>query len=590
MISLCCGTGCRAGGSMEVLEAFKEEFKRKSLQNKIVIKETGCHGFCEKGPLVVIYPDKIFYNSVTKDDVPGIVSETIMKGEIIDKLLYEDPVEKVKVTKEDEVTFYNKQQRLTFGKNGLINPTDISDYMALNGYMSLGKVLTEMSSEEVIKEIKESGLRGRGGAGFTTGIKWELCRKINGQPKYIVCNADEGDPGAFMDRSLLEGNPHSILEGMIIGGFAIGAQKGFIYVRKEYPLAVKHLEIAIEQAREKGFLGENILGSGFCFDLEIFKGAGAFVCGEETGLLASLQGRTGEPRPRPPYPAERGLWGKPTNINNVKTWANVPMIIYKGAEWYSKIGTKSSKGTMIFSLVGKINNTGLIEVPMGITLRQIIQEIGGGIPNGKRFKAVQTGGPSGGCIPESKLDIAVDYEELTKVGSMMGSGGMIVMDEDTCMVDVAKYFTNFLRDESCGKCFTCRKGIQRMYEILDDISNGKGTMGQLDLLEELAFVIKDTTMCGLGQTAPNPVLSTIRYFREEYMAHLEEKRCPAGVCKELITYSINEDCTGCLACLKPCPSGAISGQKKEMHVVDIEKCIKCGVCKSVCKYDAVEVV
>jgi len=590
-ISVCAGTGCRASGSLLVIEAFKNEIKEKKLDVELLLKETGCHGFCERGPLVVIYPEKIFYSKVKPEDVPEIIQETIGKGNVIERLLYEDPQTKEKITYENNVTFYNSQDRYIFGKNGQIDPTKIEDYIALDGYRALVKVLSNMNSEQVIDEISKSGLRGRGGAGFPTGTKWKLCRQENSDIKYIICNGDEGDPGAFMDRSLLEGNPHSILEGMIIGAYAIGACKGYIYVRREYPLAVKHLKIAIEQAREWGFLGKNILGTDFSFDIEIFQGAGAFVCGEETGLLASIEGKTGEPRPRPPYPAQKGLWGKPTNINNVKTWANVPLIISKGAEWYSKIGTKSSKGTMIFSLVGKVNNTGLIEVPMGITLREIIFGIGGGIPNGKKFKAVQTGGPSGGCIPESKLDTPVDYEELMQLGSIMGSGGMIVMDEDNCMVDVARYFLSFLVEESCGKCTPCREGVYQLYKIVDRITKGEGEEGDIELLEELSETIKDASLCAFGKTAPNPVLSTIRYFHDEYKAHIVDKKCPAGVCTALFEYRIDPElCTACGICRKNCPVNAIEGEKKVAHVIIQEKCTKCGICYSVCPFDAIKKV
>ncbi len=588
-ITVCCGTGCSASAAVPVYEAFQEEVIKRGLQAKVDTKSTGCHGFCERGPLTVISPQKIFYQRVTVEDVPEIVEKTLLGGEIIERLLYVDPVTEEKIIKEEDVPFYKGQQRLLMGKNGLIDPRNIRDYIALDGYAALPKVLSNSGPEHVIEEITRAGLRGRGGAGFMTGKKWEICRAQKREPKYVVCNADEGDPGAFMDRSLLEGNPHSVIEGMTIGAYAIGASEGFIYVRTEYPLALKHLIMALRQARELGLLGENILGTGFSFDINLVRGAGAFVCGEETALIKSIEGMMGEPTQRPPYPVERGIDGLPTNINNVKTWASVPMIMNNGADWFAGIGTEKSKGTMIFSLVGKINNTGLVEVPMGITLRELIYEIGGGIPGDKQFKAVQTGGPSGGCIPAELLDLPVDYERLTKAGSMMGSGGMVVMDEDTCMVDVAKYFMNFLKEESCGKCFTCRKGTQRMYEILEDISDGKGTREDLALLEELALVVKDTTMCGLGQTASNPVLSTLRYFRDEYVEHIEKKQCSAGVCKSLITYSINDNCTGCMVCLKACPEKAITGKKKELHVIDEDKCIKCGACRSVCKFDAIDV-
>ncbi len=532
-ISICAGTGCHAAGSKAVRDAFIDEIERLELHINVELKETGCHGFCEQGPIVVIRPKKVFYRQVNPEDVPEIVSETVSKGKIIERLLYVDPVTDEKIVYEPSVPFYKRQTRIILGNSGEIDPAEIEDYIAVEGYSALSKALSQMSSDKVIAEIKQSGLRGRGGAGFPTGAKWELCRKAESDIKYVICNADEGDPGAYMDRSLLEGNPHSVIEGMIIGAYAIGACEGFIYVRDEYPLAVKHCELAIEKAREYGFLGENILGSGFSFDINISLGAGAFVCGEETALIASMQGERGTPKQRPPFPAQRGLWGKPTNINNVETWANVPVIISKGAGWYSKIGIKKSKGTKIFSLVGKINNTGLVEVPFGTTLREIVYDIGGGIPRGKKFKAVQTGGPSGGCIPASLLDLPIDYESLKEAGSIMGSGGMIVMDDDTCMIDIARYYTNFLNDESCGKCLSCRKGTQKMYEILTDISEGRGKEGDIELLEELAIVTKDTSLCGLGQTAANPVLASIRYFREEYEEHIKRRYCRAGVCKAL---------------------------------------------------------
>ena len=544
-ISVCAGTACRAAGSEAVRNAFIDEIERRELQINVELKETGCHGFCERGPIVIIRPKRIFYQRVKPEDVPEIVSETVLQGNIIERLLYGDPVTNEKIVYEPDVPFYKRQTRIIFGANGEIDPTEIKDYIAIEGYSALSKVLSQMSPDEVIDEIKQSGLRGRGGAGFPTGRKWEFCRKARGDIKYVICNADEGDPGAYMDRSLLEGNPHSVIEGMIIGAYAIGASEGFVYVRNEYPLAVRHCKIAIEKAREYGFLGNDILGSGFIFDIEISMGAGAFVCGEETALIASIQGGRGVPRQRPPFPAEKGLWDKPTNINNVETWANVPLIMAKGAGWYSKIGTEGSKGTKIFSLVGKINNTGLVEVPLGMTLREIVYDIGGGIPRGKRFKAVQTGGPSGGCIPSSLLDLPIDYESLTEAGSIMGSGGMIVMDEDTCMVDIARYYINFLNDESCGKCLSCRKGTLRMLEILTDISEGKGEEGDLELLEELALIIKDTSLCGLGQTAANPVLASIRYFREEYEEHIKKHYCRAGVCKTLVKSP----------CQNACPAG-----------------------------------
>lgn len=582
------GTCGQARGSEKIVQAFLKEVKKHNLQKKVEIRATGCHGFCEVEPNIIIYPKGIFYQRLKSQDVKVIISETILKKKIIYDFLYSDPITNKKIIYEKEIPFYIKQQRIVSGNNVHVDPTSIDDYLAIGGYKALIKVLYEKTPDQTIDIIKNSGLRGRGGAGFPTGDKWELCRKANADFKFIICNADEGDPGAYMDRSLLEGNPHSVLEGMIIGACAIGANQGYVYVRDEYPLAVKHITIAIEQAREYGLLGKNILGSDFDFDIIISKGEGAFVCGEETALIASIEGKRGEPRQRPPYPAQKGLWGKPTNINNIETWANVPLIINKGAKWFSKIGTKGSKGTKIFSLVGKINNTGLVEVPMGITLREIIYEIGGGIPGEKEFKAIQTGGPSGGCMPKDLLNLPIDYESLTEAGSMMGSGGMIVMDENTCMVDVAKYFLNFLRDESCGKCLSCREGTQRMWEIVNDISEGKGKEGDIELLEELARAVKYASMCGLGQTASNPVLSTLRYFREEYEAHIKDKKCPARVCKELIQYFIDEEkCTGCMACIKPCSQGAITGELKKLHALDQSKCIKCGACYETCRFDAI---
>ncbi|MGB3480108.1 MAG: NADH-quinone oxidoreductase subunit NuoF [bacterium] len=593
-ISVCGGTGCHAYNCEKVSEAFVTEIKKKKAESKIEHKTTGCHGFCERGTIVVIYPGRIFYQRVKPSDAEEIVDGLLNGREIIDRLLYVDPETNQKIAHVSDIPFYKKQHRLILGNNGRIDPAKIEDYIALDGYKVLKTVLRNKKPEQVIEEIKKSGLRGRGGAGFLTGLKWEICRQSIGSSKYVVCNADEGDPGAYMDRSVLEGNPHSVLEGMIIGAYAIGANEGIIYVRTEYPLAIKNLDIAIEQAEQREYLGKNILDSGFDFSVRICQGAGAFVCGEETALIASIEGeRSPEPRVRPPFPAESGLWGKPTNINNVETWANVPLIINKGTEWYAEIGTEKSKGTKIFSLVGKVNNTGLVEVPMGITLREIIYEIGGGIPGNKKFKAVQTGGPSGGCIPARLLDLPVDYEKLTEVGSMMGSGGMVVMDEDTCMVDVAKYFLAFLKDESCGKCTSCREGTHQMYEIVKRITEGKGEERDVELLESLGKVVQVASMCGLGQTAANPVLSTIRYFRDEYKAHIEEKRCPALVCKELISYVIDSElCGGCTVCAKSCPNEAIIGEPKKVHKIDQKKCIKCGICITSCppKFKAIKKV
>jgi NADH-quinone oxidoreductase subunit F len=589
-VTICRSTGCIAHGSGAVIEAFQEELAREGLLEDVEILTTGCHGFCEKGPIVVIRPEEIFYHSVTPEDVPEIVKETVKNGNVVERLLYTDPQTGEKIIKESDIPFYKHQERVIFGSNGIIDPTRIGDYIAIGGYAALAKAL-QMDPKNVIEEVKKSGLRGRGGAGFPTGRKWEFTRNASGEPKYIICNADEGDPGAFMDRSLLEGNPHTVLEGMLIGAYAIGASKGYIYVRNEYPLAVNHIETAITQMREYGLLGENILGTDFTFDLVVYRGAGAFVCGEETALIASIEGRAGEPRSRPPYPAQSGLWGKPTNINNVKSWANVTHIFREGSEAFRAVGTETSTGTMIFSLVGKINNTGLVEVPMGITLREMIYQIGGGIPHGKKFKAVQTGGPSGGCIPEELLDLPIDYDKLTEVGAMMGSGGMIIMDEDTCMVDVARYFVNFLKDESCGKCTPCREGLYQMHEILDAICSGNGKEEDLALLEELALAMKDGSLCMLGGTAPNPVLTTLRFFKDEYIAHITDKRCPAGVCKALIRYQINPDvCTGCGLCQKNCPQEAISGEERNPRAINTEQCIKCGICVDVCNFDAVEVV
>ncbi|MFC1699735.1 NADH-ubiquinone oxidoreductase-F iron-sulfur binding region domain-containing protein [Candidatus Omnitrophota bacterium] len=589
-IALCKGTGCSASGAASLAEAFKKEIEKQKLQKRVQLRTTGCHGFCERGPLVVIYPKKIFYQKVKADDVAEIVAETIQKNKVIERLLFTDPSSGKKITHEDEVPFYQQQQRLIFGNNGKIDPTSIEDYIALGGYSSLSSVLSEMKPDQVIAEITKSGLRGRGGGGFPTGRKWQSARQAEGELKYVICNADEGDPGAFQDRSLLEGNPHTVVEGLIIGAYAVGAKEGYVYVRNEYPLAVKHVETAIKQAEEYGLLGENILGSKFSFTVNVVRGGGAFVCGESSALLASLEGRLGEPRFKHLHATEKGLWDKPTVLNNVKTWGTVPLVLAKGADWFAKIGTEKSKGTMIFSLVGKIKNTGLVEVPMGISLRELIYGIGGGIPGNKRFKAVQTGGPSGGCVPESRIDLPVDYEHLTEAGSMMGSGAMIVMDEDTCMVNVAKYFLAFTQDESCGKCTPCREGVRHMLQILQRITEGAGEEQDLELLQELGERVSESSLCALGQTAANPVVTTLRYFHDEYLAHIRDKKCPAGVCTELLRFTIDADkCTGCTVCSKQCPQGAISGEQKKPHKIDQARCIKCGVCAEVCKFGAVKV-
>lgn len=589
-LRVCDGTGCRALGSQKVLTNLRDELDKVQLEADIEVVGTGCPGFCEYGPLITIYPQRISYLKVQPKDVPEIVNQTLLSGEVIERLLYTDPDTGEHIIKEHDLPFYLKQKRSVLAMNGRIDPTQIEDYLALGGYSSLVKALTSMSPESVIDEVKTSGLRGRGGAGFPTGLKWEICRN-NVQAVgsgYIICNADEGDPGAFMDRSIMEGNPHLVIEGMIIGAYAIGLSQGHVYIRAEYPLAVENLKIALHQAEEIGLLGQNILGSGFDFSLDIRLGAGAFVCGEETALLASIEGKVGEPQPRPPYPAQSGLWGKPTNINNVETWANVPGILEHGGQEYATIGSENSKGTKIFSVVGKINNTGLVEVPMGITLREVIFDIGGGIPDGKSFKAAQLGGPSGGCIPAEHLDVEIDYESLTSLGAIMGSGGLVVADEDTCMVDFARFFMEFTQEESCGKCVPCRVGTKAMLETLERICAGDGRPGDVDYLIELGEEIKRSSLCGLGQTAPNPVLSTIRYFRDEYEAHIVDKTCPSRVCKGLITYSvIDENCTGCMVCLRNCPEGAIQGEKKEVHIIDASICTRCGMCMSVCKFDAI---
>jgi len=588
-ITVCGGPGCLAKQCLDVRDAFVSEISAKGLKDKVKILTTGCHGYCDRGPIALILPQGIFYQRLTAEDVNEIVEETIINGRTVDRLIYTDTETGETIEKEADVPFYKRQMQLVLKDNRRIDPHSLEDYISVGGYLALSKVLGGMKPQEVLDEIKRSGLRGRGGGGFPTGIKWESTRNAPGDKKYVICNADEGDPGAYMDRSILEGNPHSVLEGMIIGAYAIGSHEGYVYVRNEYPLAVKNITIAIQHARELGILGNNILGSGFDFDARINRGGGAFVCGESTALMASLEGNPGEPRAKYIHTSEKGLWDKPSNLNNVETWANVPLIINKGSAWFSSIGTDSSKGTKVFSLVGKINNTGLVEVPMGITLREIIFDIGGGIPGGRKFKAVQTGGPSGGCIPESLLNLPVDYERLTEVGSMMGSGGMIVMDEDNCMVDIARYYINFLQEESCGKCVPCREGLFRLGEILTDITKGRGRMEDIPLIEDISGMMKDASLCGLGTTAPNPVMSTLNYFRDEYIAHIRDGKCPAGVCRELITFSIDADnCTGCGVCLKNCPSGAITGEKKQVHVLDAKKCTKCGICYDSCRFDAVK--
>lgn len=587
-VLICAGTGCTSSGAKKVEAKLREEIAKKGLDNEIKIIETGCHGFCEMGPLVIVYPEGVFYCRVQEDDVPELVDSHLYKGRIVERLLYQEPISHEKIPNYNEITFYKKQMRRVLANCGHINPEVIEEYVAVGGYEALAKALTELTPEQVIDEMKESGLRGRGGGGFPTGLKWSFTRKSVNDKKYVVCNADEGDPGAFMDRSVLEGDPHRIIEGMAICGYAIGADEGYIYVRAEYPLAIKRLKIAIKQAEAMGLIGDNIFGSGFNFHLKIKEGAGAFVCGEETALLASIEGRRGMPRPRPPFPAVSGLWGKPTNINNVETFANVPLVITEGGAKYATIGTEKSKGTKVFALTGKINNTGLAEVPMGITMREIIFDIGGGISNGKKFKAVQIGGPSGGCLPEELLDLPVDYDSLISVGAMMGSGGLVVMDETTCMVDVAKFFLHFTQSESCGKCTPCREGTKRMLEILERITEGEGREGDIELLESMAKSIKASALCGLGQTAPNPVLSTLKYFRHEYEAHIKEKRCPAGACTALTGYNISEICKGCGLCKKVCPAEAISGDVKAQHQIDPEKCIKCGACMAKCPFKAIK--
>ncbi|OQX24773.1 MAG: NADH dehydrogenase [Desulfobacteraceae bacterium IS3] len=582
-ITLCAGSACHATGSGEVAASLEAEIRKQGLSDKVDIRRTGCHGFCERGPIIVIHPEEICYFQIKPEDVPEIISQTIMENKVIERLLYKDPNTGEKIVHESEIPFYKYQKRIVFGSNGSIDPKSIDDYLAIGGYSALAKALSTMTAEQVLGEVKKSNLRGRGGGGFPAGRKWEGSRNAPSDIRYVIVNADEGDPGAYMDRSLLEGNPHSVLEGLILGAYAVGSQEGYVYVRQEYPLAVENINLAIREAEKYGFLGKNILGSGFDFIVKVHQGAGAFVCGESTALMTALEGRVGEPRPKYIRSNIKGLWEKPSVLNNVETWANVPLIINKGADWFTQFGTEGSKGTKIFSVVGKITNTGLVEVPMGMTLRDIIFKIGGGIPGGKKFKAVQTGGPSGGCIPENMLDLEVGFDELTKVGSMMGSGGMIVMDEDTCMVDVARYFIEFLTDESCGKCVPCREGLRQMHKILTNITRGKGKEGDIELLQTLSETAKEAALCALGTSAPNPFLSTLHYFRDEYEAHIRDKRCPALSCKELIAFHIDPGkCKACMMCLRKCPAEAIDGGKNRIHIINQEKCTKCGTCFEIC--------
>ena len=589
-VLICGGTGCTSSGSVKIAKRLQEEIDKNGLTDEVMVVRTGCFGLCALGPIMIVYPEGTFYSMVKEEDIAEIVSEHLLKGRIVTRLVYDETVAENEIKSLKETDFYKKQHRIALRNCGVINPECIDEYIGRNGYEALGKVLKTMTPDDVIQIILDSGLRGRGGGGFPTGKKWQLARNLvkDADQKYVCCNADEGDPGAFMDRSVLEGDPHVVIEAMAIAGYAIGATQGYIYIRAEYPIAVQRLQIAIDQAREYGLLGKNIFDSGFDFDLDIRLGAGAFVCGEETALMTSIEGNRGEPRPRPPFPAESGLFKKPTVLNNVETYANIPQIILNGADWFASMGTEKSKGTKVFALGGKIHNTGLVEVPMGTTLREVIYEIGGGIPNGKAFKAAQTGGPSGGCIPAEHLDIPIDYDNLIAIGSMMGSGGLIVMDEDNCMVDIAKFFLQFTVDESCGKCPPCRIGTKRLYEMLEKITSGKATMEDLDKMEKLCYYIKNNSLCGLGQTAPNPVLSTLRYFKNEYIAHVKDKRCPAGVCQDLLTYKIIDlRCKGCTACARGCPVGAISGTVKQPHSIDTTKCIKCGACMAKCKFGAI---
>ncbi len=587
-ILVCAGTGCASSGAHKIIDVLREEVMRQGLERKVSIVSTGCHGFCEQGPTLIIEPQQTLYTLVKPEDIPEIVAQDLMESKLVERLLYTDPLTKKQATTFANSNFFAKQVRVVLKNCGFIDPERIEDYVQNGGYKGLANALKTMSPDEVVEEVKKAGLRGRGGAGFPTGLKWGFCRQSPGDKKYVICNADEGDPGAFMDRGVLEGDPHSVIEGMLIGAYAIGADEGYVYCRAEYPLAIKHMEIAIAQAEKAGYLGDNILNSGFSFHLKIRAGAGAFVCGEETALMASIEGRRGMPTVRPPFPAQSGLWGKPTNINNVETWSNVPHILSNGAELYAQYGTEKSKGTKIFALTGKINNTGLVEVPMGTTLRDILFDIGGGVQNGKAFKAVQIGGPSGGCLPDEMLDLQVDYDTLTKAGAMVGSGGLVVMDETTCMVDIARFFLAFSQKESCGKCTPCREGNKRMWDILDRITKGEGKLEDLDTLENLALVIKETSLCGLGQNSPNPVLATLKYFRPEFEAHILEHKCPAHVCSALLTYLIDEEkCKKCGLCAKNCPVGCISGDKKTSYKIDEVACIKCGTCLEKCKFDAV---